>query len=331
MCGAISGFHALVSSGTTPKMIKREGDARTIGYGAMLIEGLVGVVAMIAAAALPMGDYYAMNTDLARVPAFHDKFVQIGADIDHLNVYEERTQESLRGRTGGAVTLAVGMAHIFDQATARIMTTSEAALKTMWKYWYHFAIMFEALFILTTIDTGTRIGRFLIQEVAGKIHPALGRTDWWPGAIVSTALMVLGWAYFINANSFMVIWGMFGIANQMLAVIALAIVTVWLFNEGRGRYWYVTVIPMLVVTATTGTAAVEMLSGQLDSVLTQLNNQGDARNVTILVNSLVQGSLILAMLLCTGIVIVAGAARALRIGSGLRAEVAVPAAGQIGA
>jgi carbon starvation protein len=314
MCGAISGFHALVSSGTTPKMVKRETDARTIGYAAMLIEGLVGVVAMIAAATLPVGDYYAMNTDLARVPQFHDKFVQIGADVDHLNVYEDRTQESLRGRTGGAVTLAVGMAHIFDQATARVTSTSEAALKTMWKYWYHFAIMFEALFILTTIDTGTRIGRFLLQEVAGKIYAPFGRTDWWPGAIISTALMVAGWAYFINANSFMVIWGMFGIANQMLAVIALAIVTAWLFNEGRGRYWYVTVLPMVVVMTTTGTAAVQMLSGQLDSVMTQLNNQGSARNVKLLVDSIVQGSLILAMLLCTGIVIIGGAARILGIG-----------------
>jgi carbon starvation protein len=325
MCGAISGFHALVSSGTTPKMIKREGDARTIGYGAMLIEGLVGVVAMIAAATLPVGDYYAMNTDLARVPAFHDKFVQIGADVDHLNVYEDRTQESLRGRTGGAVTLAVGMAHIFDQATARITTTSEAALKTMWKYWYHFAIMFEALFILTTIDTGTRIGRFLLQEVAGKIHPQLGKTDWWPGAVVSTALIVAGWAFLIDYNNFMTIWGMFGVANQMLAVIALAVVTVYLFNEGRGRYWYVTVIPMTVVMATTGTAAVQMLSGQFDTVMTQLGNQGTGRNVTTLVNALVQGSLILAMLLCTGIVIVAGAARVLKIGnrSGLRSGLAV--------
>src|SRR5213596_1193177 len=142
MCGAISGFHALVSSGTTPKMIARESHARTIGYGAMLIEGLVGVVAMIAAATLPIGDYYAMNTDLANVPAFHDRFVQIGANVDHLNVYEARTQEALRGRTGGAVTLAVGMAHIFDGAAQRFFSSASGALTTMWKYWYHFAIMF---------------------------------------------------------------------------------------------------------------------------------------------------------------------------------------------
>ncbi|MEA2711743.1 MAG: carbon starvation protein [Phycisphaerales bacterium] len=327
MCGAISGFHALVSSGTTPKMIRREGDARTIGYGAMLIEGLVGVVAMIAAATLPMGDYYAMNTDLARVPQFHDKFVQIGADIDHLNVYEDRTQESLRGRAGGAVTLAVGMAHIFDQATARITTASEATLKTMWKYWYHFAIMFEALFILTTIDTGTRIGRFLIQEVAGKLHPKLGKPDWWPGAIVSTALIVAGWAFLIDYNNFMTIWGMFGIANQMLAVIALAVVTVFLFNEGRGRYAFVTLIPMAVVMTTTGSAAILDLSGLIDTVRTQIAN-GSGRNVGTLVDALVRGGLILAMLTCTAIVIIAGAAQVLRIGgkSELRRDVAVAAA-----
>ena len=175
MCGAISGFHALVSSGTTPKMVQKESDARTIGYGAMLIEGLVGVVAMIAAAALPVGDYYAMNTDLANVPAIprpassQDRRRRRRAPAGD---YEQRTQESLRGRTGGAVTLAVGMAHIFDEAASRFGAAGEAAaLDAMWKYWYHFAIMFEALFILTTIDAGTRIGRFLLQEVAGKIHP----------------------------------------------------------------------------------------------------------------------------------------------------------------
>ncbi len=168
MCGAISGFHALVSSGTTPKMIQRESDARTIGYGAMLIEGLVGVVAMIAAATLPPGDYYAMNMDLAKMPAFHERLVQIGADVDHLNVYDDYTQESLRGRTGGAVTLAVGMAHIFEEAAADSPCRRQSAMRAMWKYWYHFAIMFEALFILTTIDAGTRIGRFLLQEVFGR-------------------------------------------------------------------------------------------------------------------------------------------------------------------
>jgi carbon starvation protein len=305
MCGAISGFHALVSSGTTPKMIKREGDARTIGYGSMLIEGLVGCTAMIAAAALPLGDYYAMNTELGNVPAFHDRFVEIGANVDHLNVYEARTQETLRGRTGGAVTLAVGMAHIFDQASSKVI----GSIEKMWKYWYHFAIMFEALFILTTIDTGTRIGRFLLQEVMGLAHPKLGDTSWWPGAIISTTLIVAGWAYFINANSMAAIWPMFGVANQMLAVIALAIVSAFLVNEGKTRYLWVTVLPMLAVMTTTSTAAVELLIGQINGFLTQLKNEGDARKTTQMINSLVQGLLILSMLVCGLTVIISAAIR----------------------
>jgi carbon starvation protein len=320
MCGAISGFHALVSSGTTPKMIKKESDARTIGYGAMLIEGLVGVVAMIAAATLPVGDYYAMNTDLARVPAFHDKFVQIGANVDHLNVYEDRTKESLRGRTGGAVTLAVGMAHIFDQGTQKIWTGSEATMKALWKYWYHFAIMFEALFILTTIDTGTRIGRFLLQELFGKVSPQWGRADWWPSAILSTALIVAGWAYFINADSFPVIWWMFGIANQMLAVIALAIVSVYLVNEGKAKYLWVTLIPMAVVFTTTSSAAVLMIQGQLSQILNQIANEPAARNYQLLFDSIVRGSLIVGMLAATIIIMVAGAMRIMKATNGLRAN-----------
>jgi carbon starvation protein len=314
MCGAISGFHSLVSSGTTPKMIKRESDARTIGYGAMLIEGLVGVVAMIAAATLPMGDYYAMNTDLAAVPKFHDKFVEIGADVDHLAVYEDRTQEALRGRTGGAVTLAVGMAHIFDGIAQKVVGGSKEFVDGLWKYWYHFAIMFEALFILTTIDTGTRIGRFLLQEVAGKlIHPKLGETAWWPGAIVSTAIMVCAWAYFINFNNFSTIWGMFGVANQMLAVIALAVISAYLANEGKGAYLWVTIIPMCLVLTTTTSAAIFLLNGQIDGFLTQIRNPPDTRNGLLMFNSALQAGLIVAMLACTLTVLVASAVRIWRV------------------
>jgi carbon starvation protein len=316
MCGAISGFHALVSSGTTPKMIMNEKHARTIGYGAMLIEGLVGVVAMIAAATLPVGDYYAMNTDLAAVPAFHDKFVQIGADVDHLNVYEARTEEALRGRTGGAVTLAVGMAHIFDGAAKRFWSSGgEAALHTMWKYWYHFAIMFEALFILTTIDAGTRIGRFLLQEVAGKIlHPKLGDTSWWPGAIGSTLLIVVGWAVFMNSDSFATIWTVFGIANQLLAVIALAVVSAWLVNEGRAKYLWVTVAPIMVVIVTTTTAGAFMIQGYFRGIRTQLALPAAERNVTSLFNTSIQCALVLAMLTC-GAVVILGAARRIWTGT----------------
>ena len=320
MCGAISGFHSLVSSGTTPKMIKKETDARTIGYGAMLIEGLVGVVAMIAAAALPVQDYYAMNTDLAKVPQFQERILQVGGGggVEHLNVpqdnlprYEALTKESLRGRTGGAVTLAVGMADIFDKAAGRFMASSEAFLQGMWKYWYHFAIMFEALFILTTIDTGTRVGRFVLQELLGRAWPRFGRTDWWPSALISTGLMVAGWAYFINANSMAAIWPMFGVSNQLLAVIALAVITMWLINEGRGRYAWVTVLPMLVVLTTTSTAAVQMLVGQCQGAMTQLGKEPEQRNWTILINSIVQGLLIIAMLTCTFTILIAAGRRVL--------------------
>jgi len=313
MCGAISGFHALVSSGTTPKMVKNERDARMIGYGAMLIEGLVAVVAMIAAATLPVGDYYGMNTDLAKAPAFHDKFAQIGADIDHLNMYEDLTKESLRGRTGGAVTLAVGMAHIFDGAAKKFAIGGEEALRAMWKYWYHFAIMFEALFILTTIDAGTRIGRFLLQEVGGKIiHPKLGQTNWWPGTIVSTALIVLGWGYFIRSSSMDVIWPMFGIANQMLAVIALAVVSAYLVNEGRMKYLWATVLPMAVVFTTTSTAAVQMTAAYTSQIVNQINNAPGVRNVGLMMDSIVRAALIVGMLACTVIIMIAGVVRVMK-------------------
>jgi carbon starvation protein len=304
MCGAISGFHALVSSGTTPKMISRQSDARVIGYGAMLIEGLVAVVAMFAAASLDPADYYAMNTDRAAVPAWHDKFVEIGASIDHLNVYDQQTQESLRGRTGGAVTLAVGMAHIFAQAAGKFASAGEG----LWKYWYHFAIMFEALFILTTIDAGTRIGRFLLQELAGRIHPKFGRQDWLPGACISSALIVGGWTYFMNSGSFAAIWGMFGVANQMLAVIALAVASAVLVNEGKRRYLWVTVLPMLVVATTTTTAAMELLMVHLTTISTQWSNAPGVRDTKILLTAIFSGSLIVAMLTCTAIILI-GAAR----------------------
>jgi len=305
MCGAISGFHALVASGTTPKMISKESHARVIGYGAMLVEGLVGVVAMIAAASLSPSDYYAINTSLAdaHTPAIHDRLHAIGWDMDHLNVYNQRTEETLRGRPGGAVTLAVGMAYIFDKAAARV----GVGIASMWKYWYHFAIMFEALFILTTIDAGTRIGRFLLQEVLAKIHPKLGRPNWWPGAIVTTATIVLCWAYFINANSFGAIWKMFGIANQLLAVIALTVVSVWLMNTGRQRYVWVTLLPLIFVCTTTSTAAWEMLGGCIETLRTQyakaLPDAGLVRN------TLISASLIVAMLACTYIIMMRGVMR----------------------
>ncbi len=311
MCGAISGFHSLVSSGTTPKMVKKEGDARMIGYGAMLIEGLVGVVAIIAASSLPVRDYYAMNTDLEKAPAFHDRILAVAGagGVEHIGDYERLTQESLRGRTGGAVTLAVGMAQIFSNSIARFGAGATSAMESMWKYWFHFAIMFEALFILTTIDAGTRIGRFLVQEVAGKIHPSLGRSRSWFSAILCTLIVVGGWTYFLNSDNFATVWKMFGIANQTLAIIALTVVTAWLVNEGRARYAWVTLMPLLVVMTTTSTAAGRTLAGLIDGIRTQLGNPAGADRSIALTNATIQAGLILAMLTCTLIVLAAAARR----------------------
>jgi len=262
MCGAISGFHALVSSGTTPKMVDKETDIQMIGYGAMLIEGLVGVVALIAAAALPNSMYYDINIDLAKRPSFTRQLQAMEADLDgghdagagELVTMEKNVQESLHGRTGGAVTLAVGMARIFSQAVP--------GKDWLIKYWYHFAIMFEALFILTTIDTGTRIGRFMVQEFLGKLWKPLGDLDRLPSAILATGLVVAGWAYFIWSGSVETIWPMFGMANQLLAVIALAVVTTVLFNEGRSKYAPLTITPMLFVATTTATTGYYEITGK---------------------------------------------------------------------
>jgi carbon starvation protein len=281
MCGSISGFHSLVSSGTTPKMISKESDIRPIGYGAMLIEGLVGVVALIAAASLDSNLYYGINIDRQRAPKFAAQLQEMekqypppsqAAGLHDITVKKRDLAEvnrmvgggeSLRGRTGGAVTLAVGMALIFDDALAWTGLDSANIIQ----YWYHFAIMFEALFILTTIDTGTRIARFLLQEALGKVHPKFEQTDWLPGAALATAVVTLGWGALVWTGSIDTIWPMFGIANQLLAVVALALVTTWLVNSGRGRYAPITVLPMLFVTATTLTAGAEMVGKRFPAMI----------------------------------------------------------------
>ena len=262
MCGAVSGFHALVASGTTPKMVNKEGDIRLIGYGAMLIEGIVGIVALIAAASLPAGDYWAVNIDLSKVEQYASTLEKMNATSDNLPMLEQQVGgESLRGRTGGAVTLALGMSKILTDATAKV-SGGRVDINSLIKYWYHFAIMFEALFILTTIDTGTRIARFLLQEVMGKLYAPFGKTDWLPGAIISTGLVTLGWGTLIWTGSIDTIWPMFGIANQMLAAIALCIVSVWALNNGRGKFALLTLIPMVFVIVTTTTAGYQMVTGR---------------------------------------------------------------------
>lgn len=234
-CGAISGFHALVASGTTPKMIMRESDARPIAFGAMLIESFIGILALIAAASLFPADYFAINVS-------PEKFQEMGLSTVNLEQLSKEVGEEVAGRPGGAVSLAVGMAQIFS---------SIPGMGHLMSYWYHFAIMFEALFILTTIDTGTRIGRFLLQEFAGKLHPKLGQTDWFPGTLISSLLIVAAWSYFILTGSISTIWPMFGISNQLLAAVALSVATAWLTRIGKKKYIWVTLVPMSFVAITT--------------------------------------------------------------------------------
>ncbi|MEK6337425.1 MAG: carbon starvation CstA family protein [Acidobacteriota bacterium] len=258
-CGAISGFHALISSGTTPKMIAKETDARMIGYGSMLMEGVVGVIALIAATSLFPGDYFAANTlqglrtdkpaavremESARYTRMVDQQTAQGFDLrpKELDRLEAATGERVRERTGGAVTLAIGIAKIFDGIPG---------LRGLMKYWYHFAIMFEALFILTTIDTGTRVARFLVGEFGGRVYPKLAQPNWIPGSILTSAIVVTAWTAFIWSGSISTIWPMFGIANQLLAAVALCVATTIIINSGKARYSWVTLVPLSFVATTT--------------------------------------------------------------------------------
>jgi carbon starvation protein len=250
-CGAISGFHALISSGTTPKMIMKESDTRMIGYGAMLMEGVVGVVALVAASSLFPGDYFAINTkvDTPEQKAAYVRMVETHTsegfdlqpkEIDQLQA--ESGEKNLRGRTGGAPTLALGIAKIFNAIPG---------MTGLMKYWYHFAIMFEALFILTTIDTGTRVGRFLVGEFGGRFYKKFEEPTWLPGSLVTTALVVAGWAAFIWSGSISTIWPMFGVANQLLAAVALCVATTTIINMGKARYAWTTLVPLSFVGTTT--------------------------------------------------------------------------------
>jgi carbon starvation protein len=257
-CGAISGFHSLVSSGTTPKMLDRETDARVIGYGAMLMESFVAVMAICAASILDPGIYFAMNAPIALLGGNADSAVQA---VQHWGftlapgqmaaVAHAMGETTLLGRTGGAPTLAVGMAQIFSGAFGKSLTA----------LWYHFAIMFEALFILTSIDAGTRVGRFMIQELGGHLWKPLGHTSSWLSTILASALIVAAWGWFLyqgvtdplgGINS---LWPLFGIANQLLAAVALSVGTTLIIRAHRARYAWVTLLPLSWLLAVTSTAA----------------------------------------------------------------------------
>jgi carbon starvation protein len=262
-CGAISGFHALVASGTTPKLISNEGDVRLVGYGSMALESFVAIMAMIAATLLDPGVYFAINTAAGVVGAAPDAAVAtisswgFPVSVEQMNALaREMGETTLFARTGGAPSLAVGMASIFGSSFGRGLLS----------IWYHFAIMFEAVFILTTIDAGTRVGRFMLQDALGHVIKPLGRTSWYPSVVFASSIVVAGWGYFlyigvIDPNGGVnILWPLFGIANQMLAAIALAISTGIIVKSGKARYAWVTGAPLAWLALVTSSAAWEKLT-----------------------------------------------------------------------
>ncbi len=244
-CGAISGFHSLVSSGTTPKMLMNEKDIKFIAVGSMLTEGLVSILALIAAASLLPLDYFMINVSPEKMQNILPQLHAMGLTDSNITELSSEVGEKIVGRTGGAVSLAVGMAQIFS---------SIPGMKGLMSYWYHFAIMFEALFILTTIDAGTRIARFVLQEAMGKVYKPFGRTNWLPGNLLASGIVVFAWAYFIYSGTVATIWPMFGSANQLLATIALVVGTSYIINRGKIRYAWITILPLIFVGVTTLTA-----------------------------------------------------------------------------
>lgn len=243
-CGAISGFHSLVSSGTTPKLISRESQA-IVGYGAMLLESFVGVVALIAACLLVPGDYFAINTSLSA-----DTLQTMGFPTARITELSTLVEVDVSSRPGGAVSLAVGMASIFS---------SLPGMSGLMAYWYQFALLFEALFILTTIDAGTRVARYLVQELGGRFYTPLKQINWWPGVLGASLFVVGGWGYLIGTGSIATIWPMFGAANQLLGMLALCIATTVLIKMNKKAYLWVTVIPMVFVGVITLAGCYELL------------------------------------------------------------------------
>jgi carbon starvation protein len=256
-CGAISGFHALVSSGTTPKLIGNEGDVRLIGYGSMMLESGVAIMAMIAATLLDPGVFFAINSGPGIVGASADAAVATisswgyPVSVEQMQrLAEDMGESTLFARTGGAPSLAVGMASIFSNAFGQGMLA----------VWYHFAIMFEAVFILTTLDAGTRVGRFMLQDALGHVWKPLAQTSWYPSVLITSALVVAGWGYFLYIGvvdpngGINILWPLFGIANQLLAGIALCVASGILVKQGKLRYAWVTAAPLAWIALITTTA-----------------------------------------------------------------------------
>ncbi len=247
-CGAISGFHAVIATGTTPKMLSNEKEILFVGYGAMCVEGFVALMALIAACTLVPGDYFAINTPrevydafLAQNPGLH------AVDLAH---FSEMIGIDLQGRTGGAVSLAVGMAHIFN---------SIPFMDDVMAYWYNFAIMFEAVFILTAIDAGTRVGRFFLQEMLGNVFPKFHEKNWMPGIMISSLIFTFSWGYLVYTGNISSIWPLFGISNQLLAACGLIVCTTMLIRLNRGKYALCSAIPGVFMAIITFWAGYEQI------------------------------------------------------------------------
>ena len=249
-CGALSGFHAIIGTGTTPKMLDSEHNLLFVGFGAMLMEGFVAIMALIAACVLMPADYFAINT----APAV---FAKLGMTPVDLGTLATAVGENIQGRPGGAVSLAVGMAHIFS---------SIPIMSHLMDYWYHFAIMFEAVFILTAVDTGTRVGRFFLQEMIGLAIPKFQEKHWWPGIISTSFIFTFAWGYLVYTGDISTIWPLFGMSNQLLAAVGLLIGTTMIIRMGRARYAWLTAVPGLLMVGIT------FWAGYLQIVNTYLPN-----------------------------------------------------------
>jgi carbon starvation protein len=272
-CGALSGFHAIIGTGTTPKMISNEKEILFIGYGAMLVEGFVAIMALVAACVLVPADYFAINASPAA-------FKTLGLSVVELPRLAAAVGEHIQGRPGGAVSLAVGMSYVF---------AGVPFMKHLMGYWYHFAIMFEAVFILTAVDTGTRVGRFLLQEMIGKIFPKVGEVHWMPGIILTSAIFTGTWGYLVYTGDIATIWPLFGISNQLLASSALIICTSMLIRLGRAKYAWTTAIPGILM------AFVTLYAGYLNIV----DNYLPKKLYLLIVLSIMVMALVLIVLVAT--------------------------------
>ena len=320
-CGAISGFHSLISSGTTPKLIARETETRMVGYGAMMAESMVGIMAMIAACVIQPGTYFAINSPVAIVgqapTAVAQTITSWGFTVtpeDMSRLAQAVGEQTLYNRTGGAPAFAVGMAHIFSRSLGGDALAG---------IWYHFAIMFEALFILTVLDAGTRVARFMLQDGLGHLWKPIGRTSWYPSILATSGLVVAAWGYMLwqgvrdpqgGINS---LWPLFGIANQLLAIVALCVATTILFKKVRARYALVTLVPLAVLTTIVFSAAYEKIwnpnprigfladARRLSALAT--------RNTALILNDRIDAALTFGLVFLVALILIEGALLWIRI------------------